>query len=45
MQNPNARLHFMAYPNVGIVPSKYLINSFVLPKMRNSKAFIDDFIG
>jgi hypothetical protein len=45
LDNPNARLHFMAYPNVGIVASKCLINSFVLPKMRNSKAFIDDFVG
>lgn len=45
LDNPNARLHFMAYPNVGIVASKYLINSFVLPKMKNSKAFIDDFSG
>ena|SRR5665213_2756620 len=45
LDNPNARLHFMAYPNVGIAASKYLINSFILPNMKNSKAFIDDFAG
>jgi hypothetical protein len=45
LTNPEARLPFMAYPNVGILAAKYLINSFVIPNMRNSKAFIDDFKG
>ena len=33
----------MAYPNVGILASKYLINSFIIPNMANWQAYVDDF--
>jgi hypothetical protein len=33
----------MAYPKAGIIAAKYLLDSFVIPNMKNSNAFIDDF--
>jgi RNA polymerase-interacting CarD/CdnL/TRCF family regulator len=39
----DARLPFMAYPNVGILASKYLVEKFVIPNLANSKNFLDNF--
>lgn len=36
-------LHFMAYPRVGILASKYLVEKFVLNHMEKRDAFITDF--
>jgi RNA polymerase-interacting CarD/CdnL/TRCF family regulator len=33
----------MAYPNAGILASKYLVEKFVIPNMANSKNFLDNF--
>lgn len=39
LRNPEAR------PMPGVSAAKYLVNSFVLPNMKNRQAFIDDFHG
>lgn len=41
--NSNARLNFSAYPDVGILASRYLIHAFIIPKMQNSGIFIENF--
>jgi hypothetical protein len=41
--NDDGRLNYLTVPNAHILASKYLIDSFVLHNMKNSKAFIDNF--
>ena len=43
LSNLKAQIHFLPNPNVGVLNAKYLIESFVIPNMNNSKTFIDDF--
>ncbi len=45
LSNVDARLTFLPNQAVGVVNAKYLIESFVIPNMNNSQAFIDDFNG
>jgi hypothetical protein len=40
---PENSAYFLPNPNVGVLNAKFLIESFVVPNMKNSKAFIDDF--
>jgi hypothetical protein len=40
LTNPNAQPRFLAYPNVGVVASKYLISSFILSNMKNWRWFV-----
>ncbi|MFZ1104959.1 MAG: hypothetical protein WAN86_19255, partial [Hyphomicrobiaceae bacterium] len=39
----DAQLYFLPNPNVGVLNAKYLIESFALPYMSNSSAFIEQF--
>ncbi len=39
----DSRLSFSAYPRVGILASKYLINTFIIPNMYNGNTFVDNF--
>jgi hypothetical protein len=41
--NDSGRLNYLTTPNAHILASKYLIDSFVLHNMKNTKAFIDNF--
>jgi len=43
LSNSEAQLTLLPNPNVGVLNAKYLIESFVIPNMENSKAFIDNF--
>ena len=43
LSNFDAQLNFLPNPNVGVLNAKYLIESFIIPNMPNSEAFIDDF--
>ncbi len=43
--NVDAQLAFLPNSNVGVLNAKYIIESFVIPNMPNSDAFIDDFEG
>jgi hypothetical protein len=45
LTNPEARLNFLPNPNAGVLATKVLVDIFVIPKMKNSNAFIDDFVG
>jgi hypothetical protein len=45
LANPEARLTFLPNPNAGVLAAKILVDTFVLPNMKNSRAFIDDFQG
>lgn len=45
LKNLEAKIHFLPNPNVGVLNAKYLIESFIIPHMKNSGAFIDDFQG
>jgi hypothetical protein len=45
LTNSEARLTFLPNQNAGVLAAKFLVDSFVIPKMSNSKAFIDDFMG
>jgi hypothetical protein len=45
LYNFDAQVSWLPNPNAGVLNAKYLIESFVLPHMNNSKAFIDDFRG
>jgi hypothetical protein len=43
--NSDATISWLPNPNVGVLNAKYLIESFIIPNMKNSKAFLDDFAG
>jgi hypothetical protein len=43
LSNLEGQLDFLPNANVGVLNAKYLIESFVVPKLQNSAAFIDDF--
>jgi hypothetical protein len=43
LSNSKAQLTFLPNPNVGVLTAKYLIESFVIPNMRNSEAFVHNF--
>jgi hypothetical protein len=41
--NDDGRQNFMTPPNVHVMASKYLIDSFVLHHMKNSNSFVENF--
>jgi hypothetical protein len=43
LTNPEARLTFLPNPNAGVLAAKVLVDIFVIPKMKDGKAFNDDF--
>jgi hypothetical protein len=43
LTNLNHQFDYLPNPNVGVLNAKYLIENFVIPNMKNSNAFIDDF--
>jgi hypothetical protein len=43
LSNRGSQIHFLPNGNAGVSNAKYLIESFVIPNMKNSEAFIDDF--
>jgi hypothetical protein len=45
LSNSDFQFPYLPNPNVGVLTAKYLIESFIIPNMLNSKAFIDDFKG
>ena len=47
LSNDGARLLFVpyAYQDVGVSNAKYLLSTFIIPKMKNSQLFIEDFEG
>lgn len=45
MNNPNYRWPVLPYPNAGILNAKYLIETFVIPSVKNSYVLGDGFAG
>ena len=45
LTNSDAQFTWLPNPNVGVINAKYLIESFVIPNLKNSQTFIDDFKG
>jgi hypothetical protein len=45
LSNSDAKFTSLPNPNIGVINAKYLIESFVIPNVKNSQAFIDDFKG
>jgi hypothetical protein len=45
LSNSDFQFPYLPNPNAGVLTAKYLIESFIVPNMVNSKAFIDDFKG
>lgn len=45
LSNSEAQITFLPNSNVGVLNAKFLIENFVLCKMSNGSAFIDDFNG
>lgn len=43
LSNSDFQYPYLPNPNVGVLNAKYLIECFVIPNMKNSKAFIDEF--
>lgn len=43
LNNAEAQLPFLSIPDAGVLNAKYLIESFVIPQMPNSDAFLADF--
>jgi hypothetical protein len=43
LSNPEASIHYLPDPKVGVLNAKYLVEVFVIPHMPNSSAFIDQF--
>jgi hypothetical protein len=43
LSNPNATIHFLPNQKIGVLNAKYLVEAFVIPHMKNSAAFIDQF--
>lgn len=43
LSNFHAQLDNLRLPNAGVINAKYLIESFIIPNMKNSNSFIDEF--
>ena len=43
LSNSELKFPLLPNPDVGVLNAKYLIESFVIPNMKNSQSFIDDF--
>src|SRR6185437_17166807 len=43
LSNPAASIHYLPDPKAGVLNAKYLIETFVMPHMPNSSAYIDEF--
>ncbi|MEI9902459.1 MAG: hypothetical protein WDN31_22900 [Hyphomicrobium sp.] len=45
LDHPEAAITFLPNSKVGVQGAQYLVQSFILSKMPNANAFIDDFTG